>query len=97
MYGWTVDEIAADDCIVTFDSILVGGGVRPAGSRGLDDVDVFVVAVFGGRCATGCGGGDVTNAVGRLPRCIFDEVTLFPLFVLANRDIGSCVGTIPLP
>jgi hypothetical protein len=88
MYGWTVDDIAADDCIDTFDSILVGCGVRPAGSRGFDDADVTVVAVFDGRYGTGCGG-DVTNAVGRLPRWIFDEAALLLLFVLGKRAIGS--------
>ena len=83
-----MDDIAADDCIVTFDSILVGCGLRPGGSRGFDDVDVTVVAVFDGRYATGCGG-DVTSAVGRLPRCILDEVALLLLFVLGKRAIGS--------
>lgn len=78
--------------------MLVGCGVRPAGSRGFDDANVLVVAVFDGRYAAGCG--DVTTDVGRLPRCILDELALpalLLLFTLGKRDIGSCVGTMPLP
>jgi hypothetical protein len=42
-----VDDIAADDCIVSFASAFVGCGLRPDGSRDLDDEDdVLVVAIF---------------------------------------------------
>lgn len=92
MYGWIADGIAADACIVSLDSVLVGCGVRPAGSRGFDEAKVLVVAVFDGRYTAGCG--DVTTGVGRLPRCI-DElpevlpVLLLLLLPLGKRDIGS--------
>lgn len=41
----------------------------------------------------------MTNGAGRLPRGIFDELTLLAVvLVLGKRDMGSgCVGTIPLP